>query len=146
MTARTRTAAALTALTFVAACSSPQLAAPPEVTTTPTTTVVPPAAPECTPEEEAADEELGVTRSYAPDGPLPSPEQLPAGSTMAEIRDRDRLIVGVSADTLLFGSVNPSTGDVEGFDVDLLKEVAKAILGEGGEDKIEYRIMPFAER
>jgi polar amino acid transport system substrate-binding protein len=65
---------------------------------------------------------------------------------MAAIRDRGRLVVGVSADTLLFGSVDPATGDVEGFDVDLLKEVAKAIFGEGGEDRIEYRIMPFAQR
>src|SRR5688500_20275161 len=41
------------------------------------------------------------TASYAPDGPLPSPNELPPGSTMARIRKNGRLIAGVSADTYL---------------------------------------------
>ena len=49
---------------------------------------------------------------------------------MAAIRDRGRLIVGVSADTLQFGARNPITGQIEGFDVDILKEVAQAIFGD----------------
>jgi polar amino acid transport system substrate-binding protein len=129
-----------------AACSGPRLADPPAVTAAPTTTTPAPPAPECTAEEEAEEAELDATRSYEPDGPLPPPGEMPTGSTMAEISDRDRLIVGVSADTLQFGAVDPISGVVEGFDIDILKEVANAIFGPGGEDKIEYRVMTFAER
>jgi polar amino acid transport system substrate-binding protein len=70
------------------------------------------------------------TRSYEPTGALPAPGDLPAGSTMAEIRKRGRLIAGVSADTYLLASNNPFTGQIEGFDIDLVEQVAKAIFGD----------------
>lgn len=97
---------------------------------------------ECTAAERAED----PTRSFEPQGTLPSPNNMPAGSTMAEIHDRGRLVVGVSGDTLLFGSRNPLTGAIEGFDIDMLKEVAKAIFGPDGENKIEYRVISYAQR
>ena len=49
-------------------------------------------------------------QSYAPQGALPAPGALPAGSTMERIRKRGYLIAGVSADTLLLGARNPVTG------------------------------------
>jgi polar amino acid transport system substrate-binding protein len=70
------------------------------------------------------------TRSYDPTGALPAPGDLPASSTMAEIRKRGRLIAGVSADTYLLASNNPFTGQIEGFDIDLVEQVAKAIFGD----------------
>jgi len=65
---------------------------------------------------------------------------------MAAIRDRGRLIVGVSADTLLFGARNPAKNDIEGFDIDMLKEVAKAIFGPDGESHITYKVITYADR
>ncbi|MDH5290095.1 MAG: ABC transporter substrate-binding protein, partial [Acidimicrobiia bacterium] len=53
-------------------------------------------------------------RSLAPEGPLPPPGQMPAGSTMAEIQAKGKLVAGVGADTLLFGFLNPKSGDIEG--------------------------------
>ena len=41
--------------------------------------------------------------------------RIPAGSTMAEIRERGRLIAGVSADTYLLGSRNPRHGQDRGL-------------------------------
>jgi polar amino acid transport system substrate-binding protein len=108
----------------------------------PSTDVSTPAAPECTAEQKALD----ATRSYEPQGPLPSPDQLPAGSTMAAIRDRGKLIVGVSGDTLLFGARNPLENVIEGFDIDMLKEVAKAIFGPDGESHITYKVITYADR
>ncbi|HEY5424736.1 MAG TPA: glutamate ABC transporter substrate-binding protein [Ilumatobacteraceae bacterium] len=108
----------------------------------PSTDAATPAAPQCSAEQKA----LNATRSYAPDGPLPSPDALPAGSTMAAIRARGRLIVGVSADTLLFGARNPAKNDIEGFDIDMLKEVAKAIFGPDGESHITYKVITYADR
>ncbi|GAA1851557.1 glutamate ABC transporter substrate-binding protein [Microlunatus capsulatus] len=83
-------------------------------------------------------------QSYAPDGPLPAPDDLPAGSTMAKIRERGRLVAGVSADTYLLGSRNPLNGRVEGFDIDLVKAVAKAIFGD--EDRYQLRVITAADR
>jgi polar amino acid transport system substrate-binding protein len=83
-------------------------------------------------------------RSYAPDGPLPGPDDLPRGSTMAKIRERGRLVAGVSADTYLLGSRNPLTGRVEGFDIDLVKAVAKAIFGD--ENRYQLRVITAADR
>jgi polar amino acid transport system substrate-binding protein len=84
------------------------------------------------------------TASYAPDGPLPLPNDLPAGSTMARIRERGRLIVGVSADTYLLGSRNPLNGRIEGFDIDMVKAVTKAIFGD--ETKYQPKVITAAQR
>ena len=45
---------------------------------------------------------------------------MPAGSYMAKIQKRGRLIAGVSADSLNLGSRNPITGEIEGFDIDMV--------------------------
>jgi len=108
----------------------------------PTSVQATPAAPQCTAEQKALD----PTRSYQPDGALPTPDALPAGSTMEAIRNRGKLIVGVSADTLLFGARNPFKNDIEGFDIDMLKEVAKAIFGPDGESHITYKVITYADR
>ena len=131
------------ALTMVAGCSgSVRLSGAIEGEAPSTSVSAAPAPPSCTDAERALD----PTRSYAPDGPLPPPGELPDGSTMAAIRDRGKLIVGVSGDTLLFGARNPLTGEIEGFDVDMLKEVAKAIFGDGGDKQITYQVIPYAAR
>ena len=109
-----------------------------ESTTAPVT-ATPPA---CTADQRAED----PTRSVAPRGDLPTANAMPAGSTMAAIHDRGRLVVGVSGDTLLFGARNPLSGAIEGFDIDILKEVAKAIFGADGDNKIEYRVITYAQR
>jgi polar amino acid transport system substrate-binding protein len=83
--------------------------------------------------------------SYAPGpGALPAPGKMPRGSTMEQIQRRGRLVAGVSADTLLFSYRNPITGQIEGFDVDLLKAVSRAIFGDGR--AIQYRALTSDER
>jgi polar amino acid transport system substrate-binding protein len=82
--------------------------------------------------------------SYAPLSPLPGPGALPAGSTMARIRDRGRLVVGVSADSLLLGSRDPISGRIEGFDIDMARLVAEALFGDP--NRIELRVITAAQR
>src|SRR5690606_2675377 len=92
--------AAAALLLGLAACSTGSgaddlgQAAPEESTSEPTDepTGTPPAEP-----AECAD----PLASYDPLEALPAADALPSGSTMAEIRERGSLIVGVSADTLL---------------------------------------------
>jgi len=82
--------------------------------------------------------------SYEPNGSLPSPNDLPAGSTMAKIKARGRLIAGVSADTFLLASRNPLNGRIEGFDIDIVKAIAQAIFG--NENSYELRVITAAQR
>ncbi|UJF33569.1 glutamate ABC transporter substrate-binding protein [Paenibacillus hexagrammi] len=60
-----------------------------------------------------------------------------SASALDEIKSRGKLVVGVKYDTKLFGLKNPTSGEVEGFDVDISKALAKQILGD--ENKIEFK-------
>ncbi|WP_307845051.1 glutamate ABC transporter substrate-binding protein [Actinotalea solisilvae] len=80
--------------------------------------------------------------SYDPAGV--DPGAVPPGSTMALIRDRGRLVVGVSADSLLLGARDPVSGSIEGFDIDMARLVAQAIFGDP--DRVELRVITAAQR
>ncbi|WP_248962689.1 glutamate ABC transporter substrate-binding protein [Sphaerisporangium perillae] len=62
--------------------------------------------------------------------PVAAASEIPAGSTMDKIKKRGELIVGGSLDAPLLSQQNPVTGQVEGFDADLGKLLAKYIIGE----------------
>ncbi len=57
------------------------------------------------------------------------PPQVTSGSFMATIRERGYLIAGVDQNTYHFGFRNPFNGQIEGFDIDMIKAVAQAIFG-----------------
>ncbi|MEO6411381.1 MAG: transporter substrate-binding domain-containing protein, partial [Pedococcus sp.] len=110
--------------------------------TTPSATTTTPA-----PAPTATNPDITVAnclQSYAPPSDLPPPGQMPAGSTMARIQARGRLIAGVSADTLLLGSRDPVSGKIVGFDIDMLRAVSQAIFG--NPNKIELRVITTAQR
>src|SRR5215469_16479213 len=65
------------------------------------------------------------TASLRPAGP---PNVTP-GSFMARIRARGYLIAGVDQSTYHFGYLNPLNGKIEGFDIDMVHAIAKAIFG-----------------
>ena len=67
-------------------------------------------------------------RSLAP-SPLPRPGHMPAGTFMRRIQDRGRLVVGVDQNSKGLGYFNPITRRIEGFDIDVADEVARAIFG-----------------
>jgi polar amino acid transport system substrate-binding protein len=80
--------------------------------------------------------------SLRPSGP--SGSTVPPGSYMAGIRRRGRLRVGVDASTLRFSSVDPATGQLEGFDIDVSRAVAAALFG--SPDAVEFVVIPYSER
>ncbi|EIT86342.1 family 3 extracellular solute-binding protein [Fictibacillus macauensis ZFHKF-1] len=57
--------------------------------------------------------------------------------TLAAIKKRGKLVVGVKYDTRLFGYKDPGSGKVEGFDIDIAKALAKKIFKD--ENKIELK-------
>ncbi|MCQ6557696.1 transporter substrate-binding domain-containing protein [Paenibacillus mendelii] len=56
---------------------------------------------------------------------------------VADIKARGKLVAGVKFDTKLFGLKDPGSGEVEGFDVDIAKAIAKKLLGD--ESKLELK-------
>jgi len=138
-----KVAVALAALALLAGCSAPQQwGAPPD-----SKPVQPRPAgvqdPAVLPSSSAAPANCDPLASLRP-GALPPPGQPPAGSSMAKIVQRGRLIVGVSQNTYLFGHRDSRTGELVGFEIDLAREVARALFGDP--TKIQFRAMSAAER
>jgi polar amino acid transport system substrate-binding protein len=142
---RTRVVVALLAVALsVAGCGSS--AAPVSVSVTPVepwpagaTEVTTAPATGVTTAPAAGDADCGDREASLRPGPLPTPGAMPPGSTMAAIAQRGRLIAGVDQDTYLFGFRNPATGQLEGFDIDIAREVARAIFGDP--DRIQLRVL-----
>ena len=82
--------------------------------------------------------------SLAPGGIGVSENTWPSGSTMAAIKKRGYLIVGTSGDVELWGATDPKTGELKGYDIDLLAAMATAI----GVDpkKTVYKVVNYGER
>jgi polar amino acid transport system substrate-binding protein len=86
-----------------------------------------------------------ATASLRPSGELPAPGgPMPPGSYMETIRQRGRLVFGTSQDTLLFGYRDPFSGEVQGFDVDMGRQIAQAIFGDP--NKIQIVVVPYDQR
>lgn len=66
----------------------------------------------------------------------PAAEEAGAG-TIAKIKEQGKVIAGVKYDLNLFGLKDPSTGQVQGLDIDIAKAVAKKVLGD--ENAIEFK-------
>jgi polar amino acid transport system substrate-binding protein len=91
----------------------------------------PAAAPACDPKAS----------SLRPSGP----PQVTSGSFMAKIRARGYLIAGVDQSTYHFGFLNPLNGQIEGFDIDMVQAVAKAIFGDT-HNRVRFKAISDAQR
>jgi polar amino acid transport system substrate-binding protein len=69
---------------------------------------------------------------------------MPAGSTMASIARRGYLIAGVDQNTLLLSSFSPLHRQLEGFEIDTLRQIARAIFG--NPNAIRFRAVTTDER
>ena len=89
-------------------------------------------------------EDCDATRSLRPPAQMPAPGRMPPRTTMADIVAHGRLIVGLDIGSNLFSFRDPMTGDIRGFDVDLSREITRAIFGDPG--RVEFRVLSSAER
>jgi polar amino acid transport system substrate-binding protein len=123
---------------LVGACGGP--GGEPPVRTTPVVTVLPPdvqspavissraAPPPCVPQA-----------SYRPIW------DIQPGSTMARIRADDRLVVGIGPSAYLLSFRDPhDNGRVKGFEAEIAREIAFAILGD--REKVTFQALNTAER
>lgn len=141
---RSRICAAVLAMTLLTGCT----AAPPPSDSVDVTADVPfpqnvqdPAAvPTTTSTPPACDPRA----SLRPRRPMPAPGQMPAGTPMETIAKRGRLIVGVDLNAYLFSYRDPSTGRLVGFDIDVAREIARAIFGDP--EAVQFRSVTTADR
>jgi polar amino acid transport system substrate-binding protein len=124
--------AVVASLALLAGCAGGPAAAP----VAQQRVAAPVAVPAVLPAATVCDDSFESTMSYAPDGG--------ATPNVDAIRARGALHVGVSADTLLMGSRNPLSGQIEGFDIDMLKAVSAAIFGDAR--PLQFRVITSAQR
>jgi polar amino acid transport system substrate-binding protein len=101
-------------------------------TATAARTLTAPAASTCDP----------TASSLRPSGP----PQVTSGSFMAKIRARGYLIAGVDQSTYHFGFLNPLDGQIEGFDIDMIRAVAKAIFGNSNPGTVHFKAISDEQR
>jgi polar amino acid transport system substrate-binding protein len=69
-----------------------------------------------------------------------------SGSYVAAIKARGYLIAGVDQSTYHFGFLNPIDGQIEGFDIDMINAVTKAIFGVVNNKVLHFKAITDAER
>ncbi|MFG2842620.1 glutamate ABC transporter substrate-binding protein [Kitasatospora sp. NPDC048296] len=117
-TVRTRSAAALTVLAACAAVlggGGPSGAAPAAAT----------GAPQAVQQTQDQSDTCDIYGSVPPstvDGPA-----------VKAIKARHSLVIGVDQNSYRWGSRNPNTGQIEGFDIDLARAIGTAIMGNQGQ-------------
>ncbi|WP_158884611.1 glutamate ABC transporter substrate-binding protein [Amycolatopsis anabasis] len=67
------------------------------------------------------------------------------GSTMSKIKKRGKLIAAVDQTNYSFGYRNTTNGKLEGFDIDMAKQIAAAIFGTA-ENHIQFKAIPSSRR
>lgn len=105
---------------------------PAAATPAPETSAAPP-----TPEKDCGDPTASLR-------PFPDADAAPPMPTVDAIRARGRLVVGLDTGSNLMSFRDPATGAIQGFDVDIAREIARDLFGDP--DRLEYRILTSANR
>jgi len=67
-----------------------------------------------------------------------------AGAKIRKIKERGRLVVGIDQNSYNWGYRNPTSGQIEGFDIDLARAIAKSLLGDP--NLVTLKMVPTAKR
>ncbi|MEU9609469.1 glutamate ABC transporter substrate-binding protein [Streptomyces sp. NPDC048057] len=89
-----------------------------------------------------------VTRAAAEECETPEASLTPSsadGPTIAAIKKRGKLFVGVDQNSYRWGYRNPTNGALEGFDIDLARAIAKDLFGKK-KDAVIFRAIPTNQR
>ncbi|MFE2725896.1 glutamate ABC transporter substrate-binding protein [Kitasatospora sp. NPDC059327] len=126
-------ARSVTAVALLASCAALLGAGAPQGAALPPAA---PARPAQAPLQEQAGNDCDVYRSVPP-----SSEDGPA---VKAIKAKRSLVIGVDQNSFRWGSRNPNTGQIEGFDIDLARAIGAAVMGDP--DKVTLKAVPTAER
>jgi len=96
-----------------------------------------------------SDDDGTVSGGQSTDSTAPSKPTFAAGTTMASLQSKGKIVIGVKFDQPGLGQKNPLTNKVEGFDVEIAKQIALGIFGGSPNDiesKIEFKESITANR
>ncbi|MER5865306.1 glutamate ABC transporter substrate-binding protein [Kitasatospora sp. NPDC002040] len=98
------------------------------------------AAPAAAPQAPAAEPAKDCSEQ------TPAPSSALSGRKVQEIRSRPgaTLVVGVDQNSYNWGFRNPQSGQLEGFDIELARAIAKTVLGDP--NKVTFRTVTTAKR
>ncbi len=116
--------AALAGAALLAGCTAGGQAGPASTAGTPTAAAATPSA-----SASASAAAAGSCNPYASLTPQAGGAAVTSGSWAATVRSRGYLIAGVDQTNYHFGYLDSRTGQFEGFDIDMIKDVAAAIFG-----------------
>lgn len=140
---RIRAAIVLVALALTAAGCGSSSAPPPSMSVAPVE-VEPAGAQEVSRASTTGQVDCGDREASLRPGSQPAPGAMPPGSTMAAIAERGRLVVGVDQNTYMVGYRDPASGQLEGFDIDVAREIARSIFGDP--DRVDLRVVDASQR
>ena len=86
------------------------------------------------------------TASLRPPATLPAPGNMPAGTFMAKIQKQGFLVAGVNTGAYKFGYLDPATGNIEGFEIDLVHQLAHAIFGDWKPSRVHLVALRVSQR
>jgi polar amino acid transport system substrate-binding protein len=102
-----------------------------------------PTSPSPPPGQRSVAPHCNLRASLRPQGPLPAPGQMPAGSMIALIIKRGFLIAGVDQDTQGFAFRDENLR-LQGFDIDIVRDITEAIFG--NRERVMFRPLNVADR
>jgi polar amino acid transport system substrate-binding protein len=86
------------------------------------------------------------TATLRPPATMPAAGQMPNGSFMSTIQHRGFLRAGINTGALYFGYLNPRTGGIEGFEIDLVRQIAHAIFGDSNPNRVHLVALRVSQR
>ena len=87
---------------------------------------------------EGGDEEGSPFADAIASGPVAADDVVAASAWAAAIKDKDKMVRGGTVANQVFSLASTTGGQPTGFDAGITQLLAKYILGEGGEEKVEY--------
>lgn len=87
---------------------------------------------------ERCDDGLDAAASYG--------ESYDGGTSVQTITDRGYINVGIDLNSYLWGYRESDTGDIVGFDIDLVRAIAESLFGEYSDETVHLLAIPTAER
>src|SRR5699024_8203161 len=88
--------------------------------------------------EGGADEEGPPMADVLASGPVVEEDAISADARASPIKDKDQLIRGGTVANQVFSLASTTGGQPTGFHAGITQLLAKYILGEGGEEKVDY--------
>lgn len=132
--------AATAAVLVVSACGTSTTGAPAPIGAARADRPQAAGTPEPGPTQNCGNAEL----SLKPSAVLPT--SFPDGSALQRIKRDGFFTAGVDQSTYPFGYVDPADARLKGFDIDLLREIAKAIFGDANDGRIHFKVLKNADR